>query len=137
MTDKPTLDTNILIYAFGQKDDNRKHIAKEIITNCNIVSLQVVNETVYVLLKKFKFGLYQVDPIVLFIKQKFVISDLNIHISEYTLKITALYGYSFWDSMIIASALYNNCSVLYSEDLQHNQIIEGQLRIINPFKELI
>ncbi len=33
----------------------------------------------------------------------------------------------------IASALKNNCSFLYSEDMQHNQIIENSLRIINPF----
>jgi len=39
MTDKITLDTNILIYAFGKQDDDRKQIAKEIITKCNIISL--------------------------------------------------------------------------------------------------
>jgi predicted nucleic acid-binding protein len=37
MTDKPTLDTNVLIYAFGKQDDDRKVIAKEIITKCNII----------------------------------------------------------------------------------------------------
>lgn len=47
MIDKPTLDTNVLIYAFGKQDDNRKLIAKSIISKCNIISLQVVNETVY------------------------------------------------------------------------------------------
>ncbi len=42
------------------------------------------------------------------------------------------YGYSYWDSLIIATALQNDCSILYSEDMQHNQLIEGKLRIINP-----
>ena len=37
MNDKPTLDTNILIYAFGHQDDERKQIAKEIITKCNVI----------------------------------------------------------------------------------------------------
>ena len=41
---------------------------------------------------------------------------------------------SYWDSLIVASALNNSCNILYSEDMQHNQIIEG-LKIINPFKE--
>jgi predicted nucleic acid-binding protein len=36
--------------------------------------------------------------------------------------------------MIVASALENNCTTLYSEDMQHQQIIENQLLIINPFK---
>lgn len=134
MTDKPTLDTNILIYAFGKQDDVRKQLSKEIISKCNIISLQVVNETVYVLLKKFKFQLIEVDPIIDFIRRNFVISDLNIQILDKTIKISGQYGFSFWDSMMIAAALNNHCSVLYSEDLHHNQIIEGRLQIINPFE---
>ena len=40
---------------------------------------------------------------------------------------------SFWDSLIVASALENDCSFIYTEDLQHNQIIENKLKVINPF----
>ena len=43
------------------------------------------------------------------------------------------YLYSWWDSLVLASALENDCSILYSEDLQCNQIIERKLKIINPF----
>jgi predicted nucleic acid-binding protein len=34
---------------------------------------------------------------------------------------------------MLASALENDCTILYSEDMQHNQVIEQSLRIINPF----
>ena len=44
------------------------------------------------------------------------------------------YRFSYWDSLIIASALENNCSILYSEDMQHSQVIEDNLKIINPFE---
>jgi len=44
------------------------------------------------------------------------------------------YDFQLFDSIIIASALDGNCSVLYSEDLQHNQLIEDRLTVINPFK---
>jgi predicted nucleic acid-binding protein len=43
------------------------------------------------------------------------------------------YAVSFWDSLVIASALEAQASVLYSEDLQHEQVIEDRLKIINPF----
>ncbi|MBL7906267.1 MAG: PIN domain-containing protein [Bacteroidales bacterium] len=43
------------------------------------------------------------------------------------------YRYSFYDSLIIASALEAGCNSLYSEDMQHNQMIENTLRILNPF----
>jgi predicted nucleic acid-binding protein len=135
MTDKPTLDTNVLIYAFGKQDDDRKQIAKTIISKCAVISLQVVNETVYVLLKKFKFTPNELDNVVGFLKFNFVISDLNIRTLDYTLKISDRYGFSFWDSMMVASAIINHCSILYSEDMQDKQIIEGKLQIINPFKK--
>lgn len=41
--------------------------------------------------------------------------------------------YSFWDSLVIASALENNCSILYSEDMRDRQVIDSKLTIINPF----
>ena len=43
------------------------------------------------------------------------------------------YGYSWWDSLVITSALENDCTMLYSEDLQSDQIIEKKLKIVNPF----
>lgn len=47
--------------------------------------------------------------------------------------ISILNGFAYWDSLILAVALENNCSTLYTEDMQDGQIIEGKLRIINPF----
>jgi len=43
------------------------------------------------------------------------------------------YNLSFWDSLVVASALENNCTALYTEDMQHQQIIRNQLTVINPF----
>ena len=44
------------------------------------------------------------------------------------------YGFSFWDSFIVASAMDAKCDYLFSEDMQDGQIIDGILKIINPFK---
>jgi len=43
------------------------------------------------------------------------------------------YKYSYYDCLIISTALLNNCDTLYSEDMQHGQLIENKLEIINPF----
>ena len=45
------------------------------------------------------------------------------------------YAYSYWDSLILASALENNCPIIYTEDMQSGQIIEDSLKIINPYKQ--
>jgi predicted nucleic acid-binding protein len=36
--------------------------------------------------------------------------------------------------MMVAAALIAGCTTLYSEDLQHSQLIDEQLTVINPFK---
>ncbi len=46
---------------------------------------------------------------------------------------TDLTLFSNWDSLIIAAALQANCYTLYSEDMQHEQIIDDTLTIVNPF----
>jgi len=43
------------------------------------------------------------------------------------------YNFSYWDSQIIASALESGCNILFTEDMQHGQVIEGILTIKNPF----
>ena len=40
---------------------------------------------------------------------------------------------SHWDALIVASALLAGCDTLYSEDLQHGQVFDKQLTVVNPF----
>lgn len=65
---------------------------------------------------------------------KFEMTLISSKTIERALSIFVTYRYSYWDSLIIASALEANCSILYTEDLQDGQIVEGKLKIINPFK---
>jgi len=62
------------------------------------------------------------------------ICPVNLKTVEKAWHIRIKYQFSYWDSLIVASALGMNCSVLYTEDLQHNQIIEEKLKIVNPFE---
>lgn len=50
-------------------------------------------------------------------------------------KLKEKYKYSYWDSLILSAALENSCSVILSEDMQHEQVIENSLQIMNPFHE--
>lgn len=51
---------------------------------------------------------------------------------EKSIDIVKKYRFSIWDAGILSSAIMSDCNVLYSEDIQNNQVIEG-VRIINPF----
>jgi predicted nucleic acid-binding protein len=66
-------------------------------------------------------------------QQAYTITPL---LSEHLLsasELRASHHFSFWDSLIIASALDAGCRVLYSEDLQAGQMLRGKLRVVNPF----
>ncbi len=130
-----TVDSNILIYAFGSQNEVKKRIAKSILSDCQAVSIQTINETVFILQKKFNYSLFELSEIIQFFRNNFLIRDLNVSVLEKALYLLNTYKYSFWDSMMLASALINNCEVIYSEDMQHNQIIDSKLKIVNPFLE--
>jgi predicted nucleic acid-binding protein len=52
---------------------------------------------------------------------------------EGAMSIRDRYRFSWWDSLIVASALQAGCDELCTEDLQHGQIIDNRLSIVNPF----
>ena len=43
------------------------------------------------------------------------------------------HSFSYWDSLIVSSALAGGCKVLYSEDMQHKLVIDRRLTVLNPF----
>jgi predicted nucleic acid-binding protein len=49
------------------------------------------------------------------------------------IRIADKYGYSLYDSLILSSALAVGCKIVYSEDMQNGQVIDGGLTIVNPF----
>jgi predicted nucleic acid-binding protein len=59
--------------------------------------------------------------------------ELTMNTIRKSWKIKLRYHFSIYDSLIVASALEAGCTILYSEDLQHNQFIENKVRVVNPF----
>ena len=139
MNDKAFIDTNIWVYAHLQDTKNNKcDIALELLETLPqlICSTQVLNEYYSVMLKnKIADNLIQDNT-------EIIIAVSNVQIVQISTiqqahKIKLKYGFSYWDSLIVASALEANCEQLYSEDMQHKQVIEGRLTVLNPFKTLL
>ena len=135
------IDTNVFIYLFDETNDRKRNIADRIVktaleTRTARISHQVVQETLNVVTRKLP------SPMTAENAQRFLVQVLaplwqimpNIALYRRGLDVQARYGFSFYDSLIIAAALESGCTRLYSEDLQHGQQIEG-LIIENPFKE--
>ena len=133
MSDKPFLDTNVVLYAFRQ-DDARSQRAEILLAAGGALSVQVLNEFVNVARRKLNkswkevrraLGILRVfcpDP-----------APVTIETHDRAVQIAERYGYSIFDSLIVAAALERQCKTLYSEDLHAGQVIEGRLRVKNPF----
>jgi predicted nucleic acid-binding protein len=93
-----------------------------------------INEVVNILYRKFKLDSKSIENVILEIENNFVIVNFSLTTQTNAIKIKEKYKLQYYDSLILATALENNCSVLYSEDMQHKQRIENTLTIIDPFE---
>jgi predicted nucleic acid-binding protein len=126
------IDSNVFLYLLDKKDD-RKQIARVLLDNRPVISTQVISENINIAVKKFKLGPEQAFQHAENLAGGCDVKLISVSTIRTGCGIHHKYKYSFYDSLIIASALENDCSILYSEDMQHNQLIEKKLRIVNPF----
>jgi len=138
MSAKYFVDTNILIYARDGSEQEKQPKAEQWMARLwaagsGRISAQVMNEYYVTVTQKLKPGLSKEqarsDLRALSVWQPLEISSTLI---ESSWDIQDKYGYSWWDTLVISSALFLDCSYLLSEDMQHEQKI-GNLTIINPF----
>ncbi|MCS6848192.1 MAG: PIN domain-containing protein [Anaerolineae bacterium] len=135
--DRPAcfIDTNIWLYAFIETDDVSKSlIARALIRESEpVVSTQVINEVCINLLRQANFTEEQIGRLVESFYAKCRVVELTQPVLLAASGLRQRYSLSFWDSMIVASALSAGVPVLYSEDMHHGLNIEDQLQIRNPF----
>jgi predicted nucleic acid-binding protein len=62
-----------------------------------------------------------------------MLADVNERTVKKALFVHGKYGYSYYDSLMIAAVLENGCDYLLSEDMVDGQVIEGTLTVKNIF----
>lgn len=134
------IDSNIWLYRFiiNPRDTDaisKQQIATTITNYQNIlISTQVVNEVCANLIRKAGFNNAQIQILLEELEQGCEILPVSLETLQFALKLRAQYLLSFWDSLIVASAVLGNASILYSEDMQDGLILENTLQIVNPFR---
>ena len=133
------LDTNVFVYSFDPSAPGKARRAAQLIrravtTGQGIVSYQVVQEFFNVALRRFS------EPMTASEAEQYLTTVfrplLAVHSSQAiyaeALRLSGRYSLSWYDALIAAEAIEGQCSILYSEDLQHGLRI-GELQIENPF----
>jgi len=136
------IDSNIWVYALleARNDVEKQKTVLKLLRNLPtsasiLVSVQVINEFHWTLTRKYRLA----DDVVLDKATNGIIAFtsavLPLELDTYleASDIRKRYNLSFWDSLIIASALQARCTTLYTEDLNHGMIVDRKLHIVNPF----
>jgi predicted nucleic acid-binding protein len=138
MTGKIFLDTNIIVYSFDKTDSSKNKKAKQLLdlmyeNYLYVISTQVIQEFCNVSFRKMDPPLSEED-VRLFISTfpAGQIATIDMETINQSLMIKKRYKYSFWDSLILATAMMAGCGILFSEDMKHDLKIEDLL-IQNPF----
>ncbi len=131
--DKVFFDSNILIYLVDNDLEKKQKTSSLLLDEKSYISTQVINENVNICLKKLKLTKDQT-----FTHGRFLIENFNLVLIDketiyQAFEIMNKYLYSYWDCLIISAAIKCNSTILYSEDMQNKQMIEGKLKIVNPY----
>jgi predicted nucleic acid-binding protein len=125
-------DTNTLLYLLSSDNKKADWVSKNLQQH-NVISVQVLNEFTTASLRKIKISNTELDEFLDLFTSTFQVRSLDMDTFETGLMVSRRYGYQHYDSMIIAAALQAGCERLYSEDMQHRQVIDKRLQIVNPF----
>ena len=125
-------DTSVLFYLLSN-DARKADRVEALLAHRGIISVQVLNEFTVVALRKAGLPLLDIKEILDTVRAVCTVEPLTATTHDRGMEICERYKFSFYDSVIVAAALIVGAKVLYSEDFQHGQVIDRQLRIVNPF----
>jgi predicted nucleic acid-binding protein len=136
MNGKEFVDTNILIYAFDRTAANKRDVAGALLTRlwserAGCLSMQVLQEFYVTTTKKLRLppseALAQIERLGKWAVHRPGLDDILLAIQLHRAK-----KVSFWDAMILRSAMASGCRILWSEDLADGQRWDS-LVVRNPF----
>ncbi len=137
MTAESFIDTNVLLYfiskAPGEQDKARR--AAEILMQDGIgLSVQVLSEFYVNATQKSAVNLPH-GQVMSFLEtlRHLPTASLSREDALAAAELAHRHTLSYWDAAIIIAAQSLQCSVLYTEDLQHGRRFDG-LRVVNPFR---
>ena len=132
MTVRYFADTNIPLYALDIDEEKRRKALALLRLN-PVISVQVVNEFIGVAIGKMKISRPEINRLARIMMKRCEVVPMDVGLVAEAIALGERFHFSHWDSLIVAAALRANCDILYSEDMQHGQVIDGHLTIVNPF----
>ena len=126
------LDSNVILYlASGQQAKADR--AEELVASGGTISVQVLNEIANVARRKMGMSWVETRDFLSMVRSLLKVEPVTIEIHDAGTRLAEVYRLSVYDAMIASAALLAECDTLFSEDLQDGLLINGRLRVVNPF----
>jgi predicted nucleic acid-binding protein len=106
------LDSNVVLYGLGNEPD-KKTVALALLAKNPYISTQVINECSHVLRRRLRWQPDKVAQELSVILDLVVLADVALEHIRLAWKIAARYGFSHYDSLIVASALAAKCDIFW------------------------
>ena len=131
-------DTNVLVYAMDPTEIRKRHYLKDFLKqiinrHTLVLSPQSLNEFYRVVTEKRGLVPRNEAQLLVWAWSEFCTAPYDFEVTQKAWQIQDRYGFGWWDSMLLASALFAGCDLFLSEDLQHKSMVDS-LTILNPFK---
>jgi|SRR5690625_96266 len=129
------IDSNIWLYIFIEgQDEDKAQLARQLVQRKEPgISTQIINEVCVNLGRQTDFSEHEIQELVDSFYRRYPVVRLGKQVMKQASKLRQHYTLSFWDSMIVSSALAADIKTLYSEDMQDGLEVENRLEIVNPF----
>jgi len=130
---KIAVDTNIMLYALDSFDLNKQKIAIQLLADQPYFCSQNLSEFINVCQRRWKWPKQNVADVVQTYLEQCSYVAVTENIISSGISIMKKHDFQLFDSIIVAASLDAGCSILYTEDIQHGQVIGDTLKIVNPF----
>jgi predicted nucleic acid-binding protein len=130
------IDSNVLIYAEAKDAPHKQKAALALLKRLHqnalgVISTQVLQEYCNVALKKLRLPTAHIRQ-QLAMHQQFEVVQITPPLIHKALDLNQLRSVSFYDALVVSAAAASSCELLYTEDMNADEIVEG-VTLINPF----
>ena len=124
MPGKIFIDTNVVVYSLGQAS-TKVHLAAPLFVGLPTISTQVLSETANVASKRLGLTVSEIRKLITSLEAMCRVEIISLVTIHKALDIRERYSFSWYDSLIVATALESGCDTLYSEDSNQTSTLTG------------
>lgn len=126
------VDTNVLIYALDD-DPLRSERAEQLLSQRPFTSVQALNEVVNVLRRRRSLEWPAIADVAAQLASLCEVAGQTLDTHRQAVALMSRYSLSWWDALMLAAAIDTTAETFFSEDLQDGMLVQGRLRVRNPF----